>query len=207
MNKRTKINTSLEGKKFSRLTVVSLNRIENGVKIWNCTCRCGNKTQANTASLNNGHKKSCGCLQTDTRAMGTHNMTYTKTYKTWGSMIQRCTNPHHRNYRLYGGRGITICDKWLNFAGFFEDMGVRPNGLTLDRIDGDKGYFKENCRWATPKEQTNNTSRNVLITCYEKTHSVSEWSRILGINKKTLWNRLFRSKLTPKEAFERKILR
>lgn len=103
--------------------------------------------------------------------------------------------------------GINVCDKWLKFEGFVEEMGLRPPKFTLDRIDNDKGYFKENCRWVTQKKQANNTSRNVNITYNGETHTVSEWAEKLNISRSTLNNRLFRSKWTIEKSLTRRVIK
>lgn len=130
-----------------------------------CLCQCGTKFFAWKQSLATGNTKSCGCLRntrTKTRAatyaepysMRSHalNSLYTR----WAAMVERCTSPASQGWKNYGGRGITVCERWLRFDNFLEDMGIPPAGCTLDRKDNDKGYSPENCRWATPKEQRAN---------------------------------------------------
>lgn len=107
-------------------------------------------------------------------------------------MKDRCLNPNHQAYKDYGGRGIAVCEKWMKFEGFIEDMGMRPTGMTLDRIDVNRGYYKENCRWATPKQQSSNSRRNVRISFRGVTKLISEWAVDLGINNQTLSERFSR---------------
>ena len=113
-----------------------------------------------TASLTNGSTKSCGCLCKERIAQSNKDraseLTNTPAYISWKQMKQRCLNPNAPDYKNYGGRGVTICEKWFKFAGFYEDMGERPNGLTLDRIDNNESYCKENCKWSTRSEQNRN---------------------------------------------------
>lgn len=121
----------------------------------------------------------------------THGKSDTPTYYCWIDMRRRCLNENHSKYPSYGGRGITICQKWLSFEGFLEDMGEKPHGLTLDRIDNDKGYFLENCRWATRKQQARNRRKSKEpITWRGKTQYLSDWADELGFNWALLWNRL-----------------
>ena len=117
-------------------------------------------------------------------------MTETPIYSTWRSMLQRCCNPHLPEYKNYGGRGITVCAQWMTFEGFFSDMGARPSGLTLDRIDNNKNYEKTNCRWATRSEQLRNTRRTHYITFQDETHCLTEWAILLGIKPHTLAARI-----------------
>lgn len=109
----------------------------------------------------------------------------------WARMIQRCTNPNNINYAGYGGRGITVCRRWREYKNFYADMiSTYKEGMTLDRIDNSKGYLKENCRWATPKEQANNTRRNRNISHMGITRTLQQWSELVGIKRETIAYRL-----------------
>lgn len=120
--------------------------------------------------------------------------THTPEYSTWGSMKERCLNKDSKAYPDYGGRGITICDRWMDFANFLEDMGTRPPGTTIDRIDNNKGYYKENCRWATQREQCNNKRNNIIIEHNGERMSVSQWSIRLGFKRTFIWARMSRGR-------------
>lgn len=119
-----------------------------------------------------------------------HGHVGTPTYFTWSSMNARCSNPKNTHYASYGGRGIKVCEKWRTFLGFLDDMGYRPPGRSLDRINNDMGYEPGNCRWATPEEQANNQQKTRRITHQGRTLSLSQWERELGISRSTIKHRL-----------------
>ena len=149
------------GKVYGRLTVLSRNGIDkSGCIKWNCRCECGAEKEISGHSLRNGSSQSCGCLQIERTR--THGKTKTKAYKAWQQMKQRCTNPNAQYFHRWGGRGITFCSDWERFDKFLADMGEPSAGMSLDRIDNDGNYEPSNCRWATNKEQSQNTSFNVL---------------------------------------------
>lgn len=157
---------NLIGQTFGRLYVLERDHSVSGFRKetrWFCKCECGNISSVRSYLLRTGHTKSCGCLvkehaeQMNPPKHGMHN---TPTYHTWEGMKQRCLNPEATRYPEYGAKGITVCERWLSFENFFEDMGERPEGKTLDRINPFGNYEPNNCRWATPKEQANNQKRH-----------------------------------------------
>lgn len=170
------------GQRYSRLTVLSRapNKSAKDTNArWVCRCDCGATCVAYGQDLARGKFKSCGCLNAE--RIVRHGMSRSSVYSTWKTMIQRCENPNAKGYKSYGGRGITVCDEWHSFDAFVRDMGVRPKGYTLDRIDNDKGYSKENCRWATTAQQNNNNRRNRRITVDGETRTIAEWAQFYGL--------------------------
>lgn len=188
----------LTGQQFGRWTAIERGPKRKAQLTWNCICQCGNTGTVGTAQLTSGHSRSCGCLnreltsKANTRASGIKGRP--ANYSVWHGIKNRCLNPKAPGYRLYGGRGITICPEWCSsFAAFDADMGPRPSpGHSIDRIDNALGYFKENCRWATPEQQASNKRTNRLETLEGKTMTRAAWARSLGLARETVGNRLKR---------------
>jgi hypothetical protein len=152
--------------RFGKL-IVKCRATELGVSPikWTALCDCGNLTTVTSCNLRSGSTKSCGCLRKEVlkAKFRTHGQHGSPTWYSWISMKSRCNNPKASQYELYGGRGITICERWDKFENFLEDMGERPNGKTLDRINVNKGYEPSNCKWSTKKEQAQNRRKLKLI--------------------------------------------
>lgn len=175
------------GQRFGKLTVIEFAYRLGRFKYWKCLCECGKSVEVAIFSLSTGHTRSCGCLIGEK-----HGMRYTREYVSWKNMRSRCLNKKNASYPDYGGRGITICDRWLHsFTNFITDMGLRSSPeLTLERIDNQKGYSPDNCKWATPTDQARNRRSNRLITYDGETLHLSDWAARLGIHRSSLMERL-----------------
>lgn len=165
----------LTGQRFGRLTVTGYGGRKGTNHVWLCRCDCGGDKLAQAGNMRAGLTQSCGCLQRERASAATRTHGHTvgrksSEYRIWVSMICRCRNENDAAYAYYGGRGIAVCERWANGEGglsgfecFFADMGRRPDRRSLDRIDNDKGYSPDNCRWATRREQALNVRTNVIV--------------------------------------------
>jgi len=190
VHRKTRIR--IDGQTFGRLTVVELLGYRQGStkSYWLCKCECGNTCEATIDKLRAGDVKSCGCYRSEKRT--THGQRTSPEYNSWFAMRQRCNNPNTKVFYRYGGRGITVCEAWnVSFAAFMEDMGPKPSPQhSIERVDNNGMYCKENCRWATSSEQCSNTRRNRMLTVDGQTMTIAEWARKTGIHFCTITNRL-----------------
>lgn len=193
----------ITGMKFNKLTAIKpTGEIRHRTYMWLLQCDCGNMTTSTISRLKNETKKSCGCNLKEKRKprpdvsermknSGTHGQTGSRTYASWNSMKGRCLNPADKDFKNYGGRGVKITEDWISsFESFLKDMGERPQGMTIDRINVNGNYEPENCRWATPHIQANNTRVCRYVEYQGKTQTASEWAREVGLEIKTLQYRL-----------------
>lgn len=193
------------GKRYGRLLVleVALSR-KSKAPLYRCKCDCGNETMTDGTKLRNGDKRSCGCLRRETtRELGhrsTHGLRYVSEYRIWSSMKNRCLNENNMNYNSYGGRGVSVCEQWLeSFETFLEDMEPRPSlDHSIDRVDVNGDYTPENCRWATRAEQNNNRRTSRWIEFEGRKQTLADWAREIGVSPQCLSARLKR--WTLKEA-------
>lgn len=200
------------GNRYGRLTVLSINgRSKCGHTKWLCLCDCGNTVTVDRCNLISGGTVSCGCYRREN--YGKHNYKHgcknDKLYHVWSSMKKRCYNENDESYSLYGGRGITVCEEWLNDYARFKEW-AEINGYdkdadymqcTLDRIDVNGSYSPENCRWVNQQVQCNNKRNNNCIEYNGEEHTISEWARIQNINYYTLWDRLNKKGWSVEKAF------
>lgn len=193
----------LTGQRFGRWTVLyqaESRRDSRGYPLvmWHCLCDCGVEKDVLGETLRNGRSKSCGCLAKAISAkvasgtFKTHGQSKTRLYKIWAGIKKRCNNENSSNYKNYGGRGITVCDAWMEFEPF-KEWAVKngyADDLSIDRIDVNGNYEPTNCRWVTKVAQANNRTTSKLIEYNGEMHSLSDWSKIFGFNYKLAWKRL-----------------
>lgn len=176
----------ITGQVFGRLTVLAPRKVGRKYR-WLCRCECGNETIVQRGALLGGTTASCGCLATEMliARSSTHCMTRTPEHRTWAGMKSRCYNQHTHSFSDYGGRGITVCNRWReSFEAFYADMGPRPSPRhSLDRIDNDGNYEPGNCRWATRSEQQTNKRNNHRLELNGECLTIADWSRKLGFPK------------------------
>lgn len=184
----------IRGQRFGRLTVIEYSHSHQGA-YWKCLCDCGTEKIIKGKSLVSGHTIGCGCVNRDRMKTGTHrthNLSSAREYNCYNAMKSRCYYPGATHYKDYGGRGITVCDRWLaSFEDFYADVGPCPSPRhSLHRIDNDGPYSPENCRWATDTEQANNKRNNHELTFNGETHTLAEWEGKTGIQSSTIRKRL-----------------
>jgi hypothetical protein len=193
----------LSGERFGRLKIIE-KQPESRIRIkWVCQCDCGNKAIVSGSALKSGNTRSCGCLKMEGGREGkiTHGQSDSPTYKSWSDMKSRCSNPKRLDYSDYGGRGINVCDRWVDsFSLFLADMGFRPSGTTLDRLDVNGDYCPENCRWATAKQQQRNKRNTKHVIFRGGAKSLAEWAEVLHLPYDVIRYRL-KAGWTPEEAF------
>lgn len=175
----------ITGQRFGRLTVIERDFSRGNQKsFWFCQCDCSQVSSIALCQLRSGKTKSCGCLRNDklVSRCKKHGMSQKiPEYTIWKAMRGRCNNKNDGSYKDYGGRGIAVCERWNNFSYFFEDMGPRPKGYTIERLDNDGPYSPDNCKWASNVEQSNNKRSNSIILFNGKSQSVADWCRELSL--------------------------
>lgn len=180
----------LTGQRFGRL--VAVERLEARYAYWLCKCDCGQTKRVRLSHLRSGATTSCGCygLERSTQSATKHGMNRTRTHNIWSLMLQRCRDPGCTIWPYYGGRGISVCERWLKFENFLADMGVCPDGLTLERENTDGNYEPKNCRWATKVEQARNKRNNHVLTYQGESLCIAAWAERLGVSRNLLYSRI-----------------
>ncbi len=186
--------TGLEGLRFNRWTFVRFSgRDQHSRAQWECRCDCGSIKVVDVDNVRSGKSRSCGCLNSEllvTRSV-THGMSGSREYSTWCAMWKRCTKANDISYPNYGGRGITICERWSDFALFFADMGAIPSPEhSIERNDVNGNYEPSNCRWATQIEQARNRRSSVKLTFEGRMKTMAEWAEETGLSIGTIWSRI-----------------
>lgn len=184
-------------RRYGRLLVLSFAGVKNKKTMWRCICDCGNELIVKGELLANGHTKSCGCLSTQIkRAPKKHGLRYHPLYHTWLNMKDRCLNPNNSHYHIYGGRGVGICDEWkANFTSFYEWAIANgwSKGLSIERIDVNKGYYPENCIWIPLSQQSLNKRNTIKVEVGEETLSVHEYAASIKCPPVTIYSRIARN--------------
>jgi len=201
------------GKRYNHLLVIAFSHTgKDSQRYWKCKCDCGNSTIVNGGNLQSNNTKSCGCNNYSKHV--THHLSQTRFYRIWFGIKERCNNPKNKAYHNYHGRGIKLCERWLKFENFRDDMyksylihygKYRKLNTTVDRINNNGNYSPDNCRWATKYQQSNNLRNNVLLKFNNKVLTISEWSKITGINKHTIYSRLYNYKWTIDKALTKPV--
>lgn len=208
VKRRRKPFRDFTGERIGRLTVIGegpLDKWKN--KQWACLCDCGKEKIIASSSIRSGATKSCGCLNSDSaRERATkHGLRLHPLYTTWKGMRQRCNDSRSSSYALYGGRGITVCERWKSFASFLEDMGEKPSpDHTIERKNNNLGYSKDNCMWAASEIQANNKRNNRIFTLGDKAMTLAQWAREIGVPRRTLALRMDKLGWTPERALTTK---
>jgi hypothetical protein len=185
--------SDLTGQTFNYLTVLEKATQRGHYSYFQCKCKCGTIKEVRGSNLISQQTKSCGCLLKET--LTKHGKTGTPAYLSWKAMNTRCNNRKFPRYIDYGARGIRVCDRWRGkdgFKNFFTDLGERPKGYSLDRINNDGNYEPENCRWSDKYTQANNARSNNLITYKNQTKTLSQWARVMGLGRYTLSCRIYK---------------
>lgn len=198
----------LVGQRFSLWLVLGGQKIiRNGISFWLCRCDCGTEKLVAQHHLISGATSCCGCrVQGRVREIHGHtarggHRNATPEYSSWTAMKNRCSDESNSNYHKYGGRGITVCPAWIfSFTAFLRDMGRRPDGKTLERIDVNLGYSKANCTWATPKEQANNKRNTIKVFWRGESLTLSQVAQLESVNRAAIYHRIVKRRMSITEA-------
>jgi len=200
----------LTGMVFGRLTVINRsNKTTGSPYFWNCLCNCGNYNEVRSDRLINGQTTSCGCFRSESSSERvsilntTHGLSNDDLYRTWQGMMSRCYNQNNEKYKDYGGRGITVCERWHDVRNFIEDIISKPENVTIDRKNVNGNYEPNNVQWASDKEQQNNKRNNVMVFFEGQKMTVTQAAEKSGIPRTTIFNRINSGK-SDEELFKKK---
>lgn len=212
--------STLKGRVVGRLTVIEFieERVSKSGKTktdyWRCRCECGNEKVVSEIHLYTSKIRSCGCLKTEILINRSTKHGFAagqqgSLYRIWKSLRGRCMNPRNRAYPYYGGRGISVCERWNDFSAFMDDMGPTYwDGASIDRFPNNDGnYEPSNCRWATRQEQANNKRNNRIITCRGESQTLAEWSRKTGLSQDVIERRLNQCGWSEEDAVSTPLMR
>lgn len=204
----------MDGQRFGAWVVIgTADKSADGLTSVRCRCDCGTIRNVPLTLLRRGRSKGCGCVRAakarlPSPAKGTHKSSHTAEYRSWKGAIARCHNPKATGYSNYGGRGISVCDRWRNdFHSFLADMGSRPNGTSLERTENSGNYEPGNCKWATSTEQRRNTRNNLFIEIDGVTKCMIEWCAHFGVPKSTAQKRISTLGWSPQDAVSKPVRR
>ena len=203
LTRLSKPKKDMTGQQFGRLTVIGYPERDGHNTTWLCKCSCGENCRVSLSHLKTQHTKSCGCYRADfsSEKFRTHGKKRSRVYNIWAAMIQRCYNINSKSYQYYGARGIRVCDDWFRFENFYAGMGDPPAGMQLDRVNNDDNYYLENCRWTDRITQANNKRSVPKVTWNGQSLSLTQWSRIVGLDVDTLRTRIYTCGWTVDKAF------
>jgi hypothetical protein len=195
------------GETFGFLTTlerIPAAKTKDGKARWICKCRCGKTREVDSYAMRKGLVTSCGCYYASLigNRSRIHGMARTRIYAVWKTMHSRCENPNAMGYKNWGGRGITVCERWKDFRNFLADMGPPPPKLTLERKNNGGNYEPDNCYWATRAAQAINQRRTIFITHNGMKLALSQWAAVLGISHKLIWKR-YNKGWSPQEIFSK----
>lgn len=186
----------LIGNRYGKLTVNAFGYKQNNKNFWECVCECGQVTFVRTADLNRGHTKSCGCFQKEQASQSSYRNglgNHDRLYRIFYGMKARCYNENHKSYKSYGGRGIAICNEWIQDVTRFREWALTngyDDSLSIDRINNNGNYEPSNCRWVSKKVQNNNRQNNTYLEFEGERKTIAEWSVATGLSASVISDRL-----------------
>ena len=202
------VTKGMVGERFGQLVVVARHGSHGGSATWHAICDCGKHRVATGKHLRTGHVISCGCAKNDGRSFRSHGSSKTAEYSIWSQMRDRCSNADNKNWKHYGGRGITVCERWCRFENFIADMGPRPSPKhSIERGNNNGNYEPGNCRWIPKRLQPRNRRDSEFLEAFGQRELIVEWSEITGLSTMTIRTRLARGWPAERAVSERALPR